>query len=453
MADIRPIQFETESLQMLSALGDIQEKREILERQRMQEEIKQKRELMDMIDPMTLSKNLESEVVNARMGQLKDGIASFIKNNPNHSSDELRYEIQKNLSDLAQWNAKVKTIKANIDDAFKAMPQDKTVNKSAWRSAAISKALYNPNTRSLKNIDELDDQYDFVSDVWNNRGDVLINMDEVGAELKKRIKDQPLVKMDVTVTKPVGKVKKTVQERIEIPSFATWDSVKNKIVLKTDKNGDLDQDVYTDFIGQPGSANDKFVSRKAKDLILSGNAGVKPEDVFNPDGSVKNEDAYLKAKKQWASGYLYNNSPITQIEKDITQPARVTVVTPGQEAAKSGLDWMNRMDKAIQSKDTNEVKGLIQSFYGGSGKSVQTSDVIGNKVVVSYQGPKDTRDLIKVGDKMVWNPNYGKSSTEKIEIDINDPNAIRKMAGLYQTVMGADKLVEGFVVNRKTKLP
>jgi hypothetical protein len=36
---------------------------------------------------------------------------------------------------------------------------------------------------------------------------------------------------------------------------------------------------------------------------------------------------------------------------------------------------------------------------------------------------------------------------------LNDPNAIRKMAGLYQTVMGADKLVEGFVVNRKTKLP
>lgn len=75
MAEIRPIQFETESLQMLSALGDIQEKREILERQRMQEEIKQKRELMDMIDPMTLSKNLESEVVNARMGQLKTAAA------------------------------------------------------------------------------------------------------------------------------------------------------------------------------------------------------------------------------------------------------------------------------------------------------------------------------------------------------------------------------------------
>ena len=453
MADIRPIQFETESLQMLSALGDIQEKREILERQRMQEEVRQKRELMSMIDPMTLSKNLESEVVNARMSELRNGIASFIKNNPNQSSDELRYEIQRQLGEVVQWNAKVKTIKANIDDTMKAMPQDKTVNKSAWRSAAVSKALYNPNTGTLKNLDELDDQYDYVSDIWDNKGDVLVNMDEVGVELKKRIKEQPMVKMDVTVTKPVGKVKKTVQERIEIPSFATWDSTNNKIVLKTDKDGNLDQNVYTDFIGQAGSANDKLVGRKAKDLILSGNAGVKPEEVLNPDGSVKDEDLFLNAKKKWLGGYLYNNSPITQIEKDITQPMKTTVINQAQQASQSGLDWMNRMDKAIQAKDTKEVKGLIQSFYGGSGKSVQTSDVIGNKVVVSYEGPKDTRDVLSVGGKLQLNPNYGKSSTEKIEIDLNDSNAIRRMAGLYQTVMGADKLVEGFVVKRKTNLP
>lgn len=362
MADIRPIEYGTRSLQMLSALGDIQEKREILEQQRMQEEIKQKRELMDMVDPITLSKNLESEVVNARMGQLRDGIASYIKNNPNASSDELRYEIQKNLSDLSQWNAKVKTIKANIDESLKAMPQDKTVNKSAWRSAAISKALYNPNTRSLKNIDELDDQYDYLSDVWNNKGDVLINMDEVGVELKKRIKEQPMVKMDVTVTKPVGKVKKTVQERIEIPSFATWDSANNKIVLKTDKNGNLDQNIYTDFIGQAGSANDKLVGRKAKDLLISGNAGVKPEDVLNPDGSVRDEDAFLNVKKKWLGNYLYNNSPITQIEKDITQPITINV---GDKSATS--------QEARPYHPTTIVQGIIENRGGFRGANVQAA--------------------------------------------------------------------------------
>lgn len=362
MADIRPIQFETESLQMLSALGDIQEKREILERQRMQEEIRQKRELMGMIDPITLSKNLESEVVNARMSELRNGIASFIKNNPNQSSDELRYEIQRQLGELVQWNAKVKTIKTNIDESMKAMPQDKTVNKSAWRSAAISKALYNPNTGTLKNLNELDDQYDFVSDVWNNNGDVLVNMDEVGVELKKRIKEQPMVKMDVTVTKPVGKVKKTVQERIEIPSFATWDSTNNKIVLKTDKNGNLDQNVYTDFIGQTGSANDKLVGRKAKDLILSGNAGVKPEEVLNPDGSVKDEDLFLNAKKKWLGNYLYNNSPITQIEKDITQPINITI---GDKSATG--------QEAKPYHPTTIVQGIIENRGGFRGAPVKAA--------------------------------------------------------------------------------
>lgn len=453
MAGIRPIDYETGSIQMLSALGDIQEKRNLLEYQRMQEEIKQKRELMDMIDPITLSKNLESEVVNSRMGELRNGIASFIKNNPNHSSDELRYEIQKNLSELAQWNAKVKTIKSNIDEAIKAMPQDKTVNKSAWRSAAISKALYNPNTRSLKNIDELDDQYDYLSDVWNNKGDVLINMDEVGSELKKRIKDQPLVKMDVTVTKPVGKVKKTTQERIEIPSFATWDDTKNKIVIRTDDKGNLAQDIYDDFIGQPGSANDKLVDRKTRELVIAGKAGVKAVDVLNPDGSIKDQDSFNIAKKKWLSDYIYNNSPITRIEKDITQPTKVTVVTPGQEAAKSGLDWMKEMDVAMQGKDTNKIKTLLQSFYGGSAKTVNTTDIVGNKAFIQYQGPKDNREFIYVNGKMQLNPDYGKSSSESIEIDITDPNAIQKMGGAYQKIMGADKLVEGYVVGKSKKLP
>lgn len=395
MADIRPIQFETESLQMLSALGDIQEKREILERQRMQEEVRQKRELMDMIDPITLSKNLESEVVNARMGQLKDGIASFIKNNPNHSSDELRYEIQKSLSDLAQWNSKVKTIKANIDDAFKAMPQDKTVNKSAWRSAAISRALYNPNTRSLKNINELDDQYDFVSDVWNNRGDVLINMDEVGVELKKRIKEQPMVKMDVTVTKPVGKVKKTVQERIEIPSFATWDSTNNKIVLKTDKDGNLDQNVYTDFIGQAGSANDKLVGRKAKDLILSGNAGVKPEEVLNLDGSVKDEDLFLNAKKKWLGNYLYNNSPITQIEKDVTQPININI---GDKSATG--------QEARPYHPTTIVQGIIENRGGFRGAPVKAAGLNMFDVTDAFSSykPVDFGGIKQAYKKILYSP-------------------------------------------------
>lgn len=137
----------------------------------------------------------------------------------------------------------------------------------------------------------------------------------------------------------------------------------------------------------------------------------------------------------------------------VDTPKAPTVISTGQQASQSGLSWMQKMDAAIKSKDASTVDTLLTALYGGSGKKVSMAKTSNNSALIQYEGPKDTREFISVGGKMQLNPDFGKSSSESISIDLSDPNAIKKMGGAYQTIMGADKLVEGYVVGKSSKLP
>ena len=79
---------------------------------------------------------------------------------------------------------------------------------------------------------------------------------------------------------------------------------------------------------------------------------------------------------------------------------------------------------------------------------VISTDVIGNNIVVKYEGDADKRQMIQVGGKWQVNPNEGKSMTETITVDITSPNAVQRSAGLYQKIMGSDRLVEGYAVKK-----
>lgn len=124
-----------------------------------------------------------------------------------------------------------------------------------------------------------------------------------------------------------------------------------------------------------------------------------------------------------------------------------------KKAANAGLDWMKSMDAALTSKNENTVKELLTSLYGGGSKKIISSDVSGGNAVIKYEGQKDTREFVQKNGKLVLNPDYGKSSIEQVTINISDPNAIKKMGGLYQNFMGSDKRVESYAVKKGTKLP
>jgi len=120
-------------------------------------------------------------------------------------------------------------------------------------------------------------------------------------------------------------------------------------------------------------------------------------------------------------------------------------------AALAGVNWMTSMKSALASKDESKIKELLTTFHGGI-KEVKSIDTSAWRIKVIYKGGRtDQNPFIydAKGKPIGTNPKQGQPIDESFEIDISDPYAIKKIGGLYQKIMGADKQVESFVV----KLP
>lgn len=132
----------------------------------------------------------------------------------------------------------------------------------------------------------------------------------------------------------------------------------------------------------------------------------------------------------------------------VDTPKAPTILKVGGDESKAGLTWMQNMESSIKSGNVDQIKQYLNALYGGGGKKVISTDVIGNNIVVKYEGDADKRQMIQVGGKWQVNPNEGKSMTETITVDITSPNAVQRSAGLYQKIMGSDRLVEGYAVKK-----
>jgi hypothetical protein len=133
----------------------------------------------------------------------------------------------------------------------------------------------------------------------------------------------------------------------------------------------------------------------------------------------------------------------------VDTPKAPTVVKVGAEESKAGLTWMQNMETAMNAKDVESIKGYLGALYGGGGKKlVSDPTVAGNIVTVNYEGDVDKEQMINENGRWIKNPNFGKSITQTITFDITSPRAVQQAAGLYQKIMGSDKLVEGYAVKK-----
>ena len=355
MNGIKPIDFTGDDTSAMQTYLNALERRRLADAnaaaERLKEEVKQKQELMKLIDPMVLSKNLEAEVADAGVNSLRGNISQFIRSNPGISSTELQSVINSQLGLISEWNNKVRVIKGKLDEQFKNLPQDNTISKSNWMNAALTDALYKTETydeggvmktrRVLKNAQELDTEADFATKVWDRDGDKFINLDNISSELSKRLKDAPTVTKDITVSLGASRGQKgfTKQEVITMPSFAVWDEQLGKPVVKT-KNGLIDSDIYTGFVGAPGSANDRFVEMRAKSKIMEGDIDLLKSagftNIYEDDGetiSKRRLDVSMQAallpenrdriKKAWLGNHIEETTGYTTREKEVTKPAIV----------------------------------------------------------------------------------------------------------------------------------
>lgn len=352
---------------MLSSVAEDMQQQNILNQKRYQEEFNQGLELAKMISPQVLNKDFDAQVVNEGIGAVRNNLREFIKKNPNAAFGQIQSEVQKQLGTISDWSTKVKTIKSSIEEAFKKMPQDKNINKDRWMNAALTRALYKTNpdgTRTFRNSMELEPTkdggigFDYVTDVWNMGGENFIDIAEITNDLQDKIKNSAKNKQNVTVTVGATKNKPgfTRTDNIEIPVWGEWDATKNKVTVKK-QNGVIDNDVYTAFVGGSGTEYDKFLNIKAKSALAAGeDLGVDPTEVFDDKGNIIDQTKFETAKKNWLTNYLEKFAPVTQTERDVTQPARMQVVVSTGGDKKTDTQFIDVVGEIKQYMEANPRK-------------------------------------------------------------------------------------------------
>ncbi len=358
---IRPLEYSSAPLQMMSQLASSMQQERLLREKQYQEEFAQGAQLAQMISPEVLNKSFDAQVVNSGIADVRNSLRDYIRKNPNANSAQIQSEVQRQLGGISDWSTKVKTIKANLEETFKQIPQDKKVNKDRWMNAALTKALYKTNpdgTRTFRNAQELDPTFDYATEVWNMGGEAFVDLGGVSKELDDRIKNAAKNKQNVTVTVGATKNKPgfTRTDNIEIPVWGEWDATKNKVTVKK-QNGVIDNDVYTAFVGGPNTEYDKFLNIKTRSALASGgDLGVKVEDVFDEQGNIKDQEKFETAKKNWLTNYLEKFAPVTQTERDVTQPARMQVVVSTGGGGKTDTQFIDVVGEIKQYMEANPRK-------------------------------------------------------------------------------------------------
>jgi hypothetical protein len=428
---IRPLEYSNAPLQMLSSLADGIKQEKLLAERRYQEEFDQGLKLAQMISPEVLNRNFDAQVVNEGIGAVRNNLREFIKNNPNAGLGQIQSQVQKQIGTISDWSTKVKTIKYNLEETFKQIPQDKKVNKDRWMNAALTKALYKTNpdgTRTFRNSQELDPSFDYSTDVWNTSGEAFIDIPGVSGEIDNKIKNSSTntetVKVSVGATK--NKPGYTKMESLKIPTWARWNESENRVTVLKDANGVIDQDVYNQFTGGSNSEYDKFANIKVKSAFASGQTlgGVKAEDVFEKDGSIKDPTKFETAKKAWLTGYLEKFVPKTSNETTSTQPARMEVLI-NNSTTENDDNVMIDVVKNIKSYMQNNPRKKGMNWY-----PVTAFDDVSQDVIISEARRKTGLNSLGLAELQVQDFNGVPYIVPSKDItDPNDPTVVKYKAG------------------------
>lgn len=373
MGDIKPIEYSQVPFQLMDKLSDQMLEQKLLKQKRIQEEFDQKMKLMDLTEPEVLNKNLESEVADAAVASLRDRVVGYMKKNQTSSVLDFKNVISKELAQVYDWNSKVKSIKDKLENTFKNIPNNSSINKSAWMNAALTRALYadvidaNGNKkRVLRDASLLDPSYDYASDVWNKNGDAFVVTKEVDASTQKLMKDSPTTKEDVTVSVGATRSSKgfTKELSIEVPTYGVWNPTSQRLEVKTDKDGLVDQKVYDMFIGQKGSEVDWRFNSMAKNKLSSGSQipVVKAEDVFDANGKIINQPLFDQVKANIsASTGIQRIGPAT--DRMLNEETTNAIKNGGKAVSISFDDVYNKNGSVKDESKLDYVKKILLKEY------------------------------------------------------------------------------------------
>lgn len=421
MAITRALEFDQTPNRMLFEIGEEARQRQLMQQKLQQENQEKQFQVLREINPATLYPKFEREVVDQSIGELTAGMANYMKQNPNASYIDLQNMVNQNLGQIAQWSAKVKSIKDNIDKTVQLRDSKDPYDKGRLRALAIDKALYKTDEfgrKMMKGADELDLEADIISQVITENEDKLIDpfkgqqaMVDVVNNSKEYTKD-----IEETIETPDGRRTVVKGQKSSVPFFL--EAKDGELRVKQQPNGYIDENVFQQFYQNPA---------------IRANVNANAKSNMKKIGVPESPEAFEYFKRAYLTTWLDGNKKglIEKVDKTLYQ--KETTSGPGE--VPSDQTYVNAYKK-IDALTSSKKKGMgaplseldleTQNVVLGMSKSALGFDVGQGDIYIKKEA--DGKNAIYTAKSMVneegnvtrpANSRIGELSTTGVNLSAN----------------------------------
>ena len=338
------LEYNWEFNRSLEKIGEEARQQRIYQQKLEQENRQRQLQVLQEINPATLYPKFEREVVDQTIGELTAGMANYMKQNPNASYIDLQNIVNQNLGQIAQWSAKVKSVKENIDKTVSMMDPKSPYDKGRLRALAIDRALYKTDengNKMMRGADEIDLETDIVTQVAAENEDKLIDPFKGEQAMNDLVKDASLYTKNVeqTVETPDGRKTVVVGQKSSVPFFL--EAKDGELRVKQQENGYIDEGVFQQFYNNPA---------------IRANVNANAKSNMRKLGVPDSPEAFEYFKRAYLTTWLDGNKKgvIDMVDKTLYQKP---TTASGSGAAPSDQTYINAYQK-IDSLTSSKKKGM-----------------------------------------------------------------------------------------------
>jgi hypothetical protein len=343
MAITQALQFDQTPNRMLYEIGQQARQDQLMQQKLQRDNMEKQYQILQEVNPATLYPKFEKEIVDQTIGDLTNGMSEFLKANPNASYVDLQGKVNKSLSKIAEWSARVKGVKDSIDKNIGTMAADAPYDRGRLRALAIDRALYkvDENGRKvIKSPEEINLEEDYLGSVISTDEDKVIDPFKGQENAFKLVKDAPLLTLDDTKTVETPDGKKTTKTGTvsNLPFYLQ--NKDGRVAIRQGDDGYIDETVYGTFYSNPAT----------KAWI---NAGAK--DTMRKLGVPESPEATEWFRRSYLTNWLETQSK-GQLKKinDTTYSTPTTVVNIGQTGPGVEKGRIAAYDTLISALKSNE---------------------------------------------------------------------------------------------------
>lgn len=392
----KALEFDQTANKLLFQIGEEAKQQRALQQKLEQDDARRRAEAFNSISPDALNQKLEKEVVYADLDNLvKETTEWKIKNQNAPIPDIINY-VNGKLSDSYTRSAKVKSAKDNVKSFADNLSSNKMYDIATVEAVLRDRVLFETDTfgnKTLKQGEKIDDSPENLIKILKSEPEKFISKEYGAKTLNDKIKNAAQFEEDVTteVDTPSGRQTIVTGKRTKIPSFLQSYG-NNKIGVKLQPNGYIDEDVFQEFYQDPSIA--VYIDANAKDIMKRGNVPESPEAMeyfkrsFLTDFLERNKEGAIKLVDK----KLYAKAP----------SAGITVNIGGAQPYRKGYEELYKDVKANKFSETSPsiIKYLLS-----------VADSEGKRKAAGLKYSKSDIDVRIVGDKLKL---FDKKTNEEI---------------------------------------